>query len=62
MVTGARGTAGEAVAGPVTVVRCVATERVTILDRQTEAEHVPDQTHKSRSATQPAALVQQSYI
>lgn len=61
MVTGAHGTAGEAVAGPVMVVRCVATERVTTLDRQMEAGHVPDQTHKSKSAMQPAALVQHSF-
>lgn len=61
MVTGAHGTAGAVVAEPVTVVKCVATGHVTILDQRMEAEHVLDQTPKSRSATQPTALVWYSY-
>lgn len=62
MVTGAHGTAGAVVAGPATVDKCVATEHATILDQQMEAECVLDQTLKSRSATQPTALVKHSYI
>lgn len=62
MVTGVHGTAGGAVAGPVTVVRCVATEHVTIQDQQMEAERVLDQTHKSKSATQLAALLMVSGV
>lgn len=57
MVTGAHGTAGAVVAGPATVDKCVATEHVTILDQRMEAERVLVQTRKSRSATQPIALV-----
>lgn len=57
MVTGAHGTAGAVVAEPATVVKCAATEHVTILDQQMEAELVLDQIRKSRSATQPTVLV-----
>lgn len=62
MGTGAHGTAGAVVAEPATVVKCVATEHVTILDRRMEAEHVLDQTLKSRSATQPTALLMVSGV
>lgn len=57
MVTGAHGTAGVVVAGPAMVDKCVATEHATILDQRMEAERVLVQTRKSRSATQPTALV-----
>lgn len=57
MVTGVCGVVGAAAAGRVMEDRWSATEHVTTPDPPMGAEHVPGQTHRSRGAAQPTALV-----